>query len=72
MFGFTVYVLYCSDYAHGDCKNDERLSIVVLHMVESFENCTSFCCEDRCGFWNIEFFTYIFTDDGKSNSLVSF
>ncbi|KAK1137473.1 hypothetical protein K0M31_001982 [Melipona bicolor] len=72
MCDFTVYVLYYFDYAHGVCKNDGRLSIVVLCIVESFENCTSFCYEERCDFWKMEFFSHVFTDNGKSNSLVSF
>ena len=72
MFCFTIYVFYWSNYAHGICKNDGRLNIVALYMMKSFENCTSFCCEDGCGFWKTEFFTHVSTDEGKSNSLVSF
>ena len=39
MFITIMFVtIYCSDYAHGVCKNDGRLSIVVFCMVKSFEN----------------------------------
>ena len=64
-FCFTIYVFHYFDYAHGVCKNNGRLSIVVL--LKSFENCTSFS-----GFWKMKFFTHVSTDDEKSNCLVSF
>ena len=65
-------IFYCSDYCHGVCKNDGRLNIVVLCMMKSFENWTSFCRKDRCGFWKMKFFSHVSTDEVKSNFLVSF